>query len=111
MEVRVIFSPGHTLASMTYVAGDAAFIHDTLFMPDFGTARCDFPGGDARALWRTIQRILSLPDETRLFSATITCPAAVRRPGKAPLRAKRLQNVHLAQAPGEDEFRRAASGA
>jgi glyoxylase-like metal-dependent hydrolase (beta-lactamase superfamily II) len=68
MEASVMFSPGHTLASVTYVIGDAAFIHDTLFMPDFGTARCDFPGGDARALWRTIQSILSLPDDTRLFS-------------------------------------------
>ena len=55
---EVLFSPGHTLASITYVMGDAAFIHDTLFMPDGGTARCDFPGGSARALWNTIQRIL-----------------------------------------------------
>jgi glyoxylase-like metal-dependent hydrolase (beta-lactamase superfamily II) len=68
LEASVLFSPGHTLASVTYVVGDAAFIHDTLFMPDFGTARCDFPGGDAGALWRSIQRILGLPDSTRLFS-------------------------------------------
>lgn len=67
LPVTVFFSPGHTLASITYVAGDAAFIHDTMFMPDSGTARADFPGGSAVKLWSSIQRILSLPDETRLF--------------------------------------------
>ncbi|MDT0500735.1 MULTISPECIES: MBL fold metallo-hydrolase [unclassified Halomonas] len=61
LEARVMFSPGHTLASITYVVGDAAFVHDTLFQPDFGTARADFPGGDARQLWRSIQAILELP--------------------------------------------------
>jgi len=65
MEVRVLLSPGHTLSSVTYVMGNAAFVHDTLFMPDSGTARADFPGGDARQLWRTIQRILQLPSDTR----------------------------------------------
>lgn len=68
IDARVLFSPGHTLASVTYVIGDAAFIHDTLFMPDGGTARADFPGGDADALWHSIQDILQLPDETRLFT-------------------------------------------
>ena len=67
-DVSVMFSPGHTLCSVTYVAGDAAFIHDTLFMPDSGSARADFPGGDARRLWCSIQAIMSLPDETRLFT-------------------------------------------
>lgn len=64
----VMFSPGHTLSSITYVIGDAAFIHDTLFMPDAGTARADFPGGSATVLWDSIQRILALPDGTRLFT-------------------------------------------
>ncbi len=64
-DVEVMLTPGHTLASIAYVVGDAAFVHDTLFMPDFGTARADFPGGDARALWRSIQRILALPEQTR----------------------------------------------
>jgi glyoxylase-like metal-dependent hydrolase (beta-lactamase superfamily II) len=64
----ILFSPGHTMASITYVIGDAAFIHDTLFMPDSGTARADFPGASARDLWRSIQAILSLPPETRLFT-------------------------------------------
>lgn len=68
MDVSVMLSAGHTLCSITYVAGNAAFVHDTLFMPDSGTARADFPGGDARALWRSIQGILALPDETRLFT-------------------------------------------
>lgn len=68
LETRVIHSPGHTLASVTYCVGDAAFIHDTLFMPDSGTARADFPGGSAARLWDSIQEILSLPDETRLFT-------------------------------------------
>jgi uncharacterized protein (TIGR01244 family) len=67
LEGRVLFSPGHTLASITYVIGDAAFVHDTLFMPDFGTARADFPGGDAAQLWRSIEEILALPDETRIY--------------------------------------------
>lgn len=68
IDVRVMFSPGHTLASVTYVIGDAAFVHDTLFMPDSGTARADFPGGSAKALWQSIQAILSLPDKTRIFT-------------------------------------------
>ena len=65
---RVLFSPGHTLASITYVVGDAAFIHDTLFMPDSGSARADFPGGSAEALWQSIQDILALSPQTRLFT-------------------------------------------
>lgn len=65
---RVMFSPGHTLASITYVIGDAAFVHDTLFMPDSGTARADFPGGSAEALWQSIQAILALPDQTRILT-------------------------------------------
>jgi len=68
IDARVMFSPGHTMASITYVIGDAAFIHDTLFMPDGGTARADFPGGSAAALWLSIQAILAMPDETRLFT-------------------------------------------
>ncbi len=67
LEVRVMLSPGHTLGSITYVCGDAAFVHDTLMMPDAGTSRADFPGGSADELWQSIQAILSLPDETRLY--------------------------------------------
>ncbi|KPQ24493.1 MAG: hypothetical protein HLUCCA13_09560 [Halomonas sp. HL-48] len=68
LDARVLYSPGHTLASITYVIGDTAFVHDTLFQPDFGTARADFPGGDARVLWHSIQQILALPADTRLFT-------------------------------------------
>ena len=67
LDVAVMHTPGHTPACVTYIIGDAAFIGDTLFMPDFGTARADFPGGSATALYNSIQRILSLPDKTRLF--------------------------------------------
>ncbi len=67
LEARVILSPGHTLGSITYVIGDAAFVHDTLMYPDMGSSRADFPGGDAGALWGSIREILSLPPETRLF--------------------------------------------
>ena len=67
LEVRVMLSTGHTLGSITYIVGDAAFVHDTLMYPDSGTSRCDFPGGSAVELWDTIQAILSLPAETRLF--------------------------------------------
>ncbi len=67
LEIRVMLSPGHTLGSITYVCGDAAFTHDTLMQPDVGTSRADFPGGDTATLWDSIQAILSLPGETRLF--------------------------------------------
>ncbi|MGJ8624084.1 MAG: MBL fold metallo-hydrolase [Yoonia sp.] len=67
MRADVLHTPGHTPACLTYVIGDAAFVGDTLFMPDFGTARCDFPGGSAEDLFQSIQKILSLPDETRIF--------------------------------------------
>ncbi len=104
MDVRVVFSPGHTLASITYVVGDAAFIHDTLFMPDFGTARCDFPGGDARALWRTIQRILALPNDTRLFSGHDYMPGGRAPSWESTVASQKAQNTHLVQARTEDEF-------
>ncbi|MEY3960513.1 MAG: hypothetical protein RIR14_1167 [Pseudomonadota bacterium] len=67
MRAEVLHTPGHTPACLTYVIGDAAFVGDTLFMPDFGTARCDFPGGSAETLWDSIQKILALPEETRIF--------------------------------------------
>jgi len=104
MDVNVLFSPGHTLASITYVVGDAAFIHDTLFMPDFGTARCDFPGGDAGALWRTIQRILSLPDDTRLFTGHDYMPGGRAPAWESTVAAQKAQNVHLTRARTEREF-------
>lgn len=104
MEVKVLFSPGHTLASVTYVVGDAAFIHDTLFMPDYGTARCDFPGGDAKALWGTIQRILSLPEDTRLFAGHDYMPGGRAPAWESTVASQKAQNVHLLQARTEREF-------
>ena len=104
LEARVLLSPGHTLASVTYVVGDAAFIHDTLFMPDFGTARCDFPGGDARALWRTIERLLALPDHTRMFTGHDYMPNDRAPAWESTVACQRAQNIHLAQARCEAEF-------
>ncbi|GLK64211.1 MULTISPECIES: MBL fold metallo-hydrolase [Paracoccus] len=101
---HVMFSPGHTLASVTYVVGDAAFVHDTLFMPDSGTARADFPGGDAHVLWRSIQDILSLPDETRIFTGHDYCQGGREARWQSTVTEQRTANIHLSQRPTEDEF-------
>jgi glyoxylase-like metal-dependent hydrolase (beta-lactamase superfamily II) len=103
IEVEARLAPGHTPASITFVAGDAVFVHDTLFMPDYGTARADFPGGDARALWRSIQAILALPDEFRVFTGHDYLPG-----GRAPLWESTIAeqqrgNIHVA-AKTEAEF-------
>jgi glyoxylase-like metal-dependent hydrolase (beta-lactamase superfamily II) len=104
IEASVLFSPGHTLASVTYVVGNAAFVHDTLFMPDFGTARCDFPGGDARSLWHTIGRILALPGDTRLFTGHDYMPGGRAPAWESSVDDQRAHNVHLAQVKTEEEF-------
>lgn len=105
LDVEVMLTPGHTLASITYLIGDAAFIHDTIFMPDGGTARADFPGGSARALWSSIQRILALPDETRLFTGHDYCPAGRKKPlWESTVRQQRNENVHLTKAATEEAF-------
>jgi glyoxylase-like metal-dependent hydrolase (beta-lactamase superfamily II) len=101
---EVLFSPGHTLASITYLVGNAAFIHDTLFMPDGGTARCDFPGGSARALWRTIQRILALPDDTRLFTGHDYMPGGREPRWESTVAQQEAENIHLRKARTEAEF-------
>jgi hypothetical protein len=98
-----MFSPGHTLASITYVIGDAAFIHDTIFMPDSGTARADFPGGNASALWRSIQTILSLPDETRLFTGHDYRPGGREPRWESTVAEQKRLNAHLANT-NEAEF-------
>ena len=85
MDVEVMLTPGHTLASIAYVVGDAAFVHDTIFMPDGGTARADFPGGSAGVLWDSIQRIMGLPDNTRLFTGHDYMPGGRERAGRARL--------------------------
>jgi len=101
--IDVMHTPGHTPACSVYVAGDAAFVGDTLFMPDYGTARCDFPGGDARTLFRSIQRILSLPPATRLFTAHDYGPNGRAFAWEASVATQRSQNIHLA-GKSEEEF-------
>jgi glyoxylase-like metal-dependent hydrolase (beta-lactamase superfamily II) len=104
IDARILFSPGHTLASITYVIGDAAFIHDTLFMPDFGSARADFPGGDARQLWRSIQRILALPGGTRLFTGHDYMPGGREPRWESTVAKQKAENKHLRKARSEDAF-------
>jgi glyoxylase-like metal-dependent hydrolase (beta-lactamase superfamily II) len=95
LEARVMYSPGHTLASVTYVIDDAAFVHDTLFQPDFGTARADFPGGDAATLYHSIQAILELPDETRLFTGHDYMPDGREPRWESTVGEQRRHNPHL----------------
>lgn len=104
IEARVMFSPGHTLASVTYVIGDAAFVHDTIFMPDSGTARADFPGGSAKVLWRSIQDILALPDETRLFTGHDYQPDGREPLWESTVAEQKAQNTHLSTCRTEAEF-------
>ncbi|MFW7268979.1 MBL fold metallo-hydrolase [Gluconacetobacter sp. Hr-1-5] len=97
--------PGHTPADMAFVIGDAAFIGDTLFMPDYGTARADFPGGDARQLYRSIRRLLSLPDRTRLFLChDYKAPGRDHFAWETTIGAERQGNVHVHDGVTEDAF-------
>lgn len=104
LEIKVLHTPGHTPACVSYQIGDAVFVGDTLFMPDYGTARCDFPGGDARTLYRSINKLLALPESTRVFLC---------HDYKAPERdafewettiAAQKQNVHLRNGVSEDQY-------
>lgn len=104
LDARVMFSPGHTLASITYVVEDAAFVHDTLFMPDGGTARADFPGGDAATLWRSIQAILALSDATRLFTGHDYQPGGREPRWESTVAEQKAHNIHLAKAGTEAEY-------
>ncbi|WP_108472265.1 MBL fold metallo-hydrolase [Rhodanobacter thiooxydans] len=110
IEAVAMHTPGHTPACMTHLLGDAAFVGDTLFMPDYGTARCDFPGGDARTLYRSIQRIFALPQETRVFLCHDYKPAGrdvfVH---ETTVGAERRDNIHVHDGIGEDEFVRMRS--
>jgi glyoxylase-like metal-dependent hydrolase (beta-lactamase superfamily II) len=99
---EVMLSPGHTLASITYIVSDAAFVHDTLFMPDGGTARCDFPGGSAKALWHTIQRILALPDDTLLFTGHDYMPGGREPQWESTVAQQRAENIHLRKAKARE---------
>ena len=103
LEVSVIYTPGHTPACVSYRIGDAVFIGDTLFMPDYGTARADFPGGDARALYRSIDKLLALPDETRIFVCHDYKPEGRDHYAWETTIAAERQNLHIA-GKSEDEF-------
>ena len=105
LEFEVMHTPGHTPACVTYVIGDAAFVGDTLFMPDYGTARADFPGGDARTLYRSIRRILLLPPETRLFMChDYRAPGRDRFAWESTVAEERANNVHIRGGVSEDDF-------
>jgi len=97
-------TPGHTPACMTHLIGDAAFVGDTMFMPDGGTARCDFPGGDARTLYRSIHRILSLPPETRLFMCHDYGPEGRPISWESTVAEERAANIHIHEGVSEEEF-------
>lgn len=105
LEVEAIYTPGHTPACMSYRIGDAVFVGDTLFMPDYGTARADFPGGDARMLYRSIQRLLSLPPETRLFMChDYKAPGRDTYAWETTVAEERARNVHVGGGVSEDDF-------
>ncbi|QKH36034.1 MBL fold metallo-hydrolase [Achromobacter pestifer] len=104
LTAQAIHVPGHTPADMAYLIGDAAFVGDTLFMPDVGTARCDFPGGDAHQLYRSIQRLLSLPADTRLHMCHDYPPAGRVASWQTTVAEQRRANIHVRDGIGEDDF-------
>lgn len=105
MRADVLHTPGHTPACLTYVIGDAAFVGDTLFMPDFGTARCDFPGGSAEDLFQSIQKILSLPDETRIFVGhDYKAPGRDEFAWETTVGEQKALNVHIGSGRPLEEF-------
>ena len=105
LTIEVMAVPGHTAADVAYRIGDAVFVGDSLFMPDYGTARTDFPGGDARQLYRSIQRLLALPPETRLFMChDYKAPGRDAYAWETTVAAQRAANVHIGGGRSEDEF-------
>ena len=105
LEIHVMATPGHTPACVTYRVGDAAFVGDTMFMPDYGTARCDFPGGDARQLFRSMHRILSLPRATRLFMChDYKAPGREQFAWETTVGAELDRNVHIGGGVEEDTY-------
>ncbi len=105
LEARVMLSPGHTLGSITYVVGDAAFVHDTLMHPDAGTSRADFPGGSAEILWDSIQKILALPPETRLFVGHDYGTAERNEPQwEATVAEQKASNIHVRDGTRREEW-------
>jgi glyoxylase-like metal-dependent hydrolase (beta-lactamase superfamily II) len=105
IDAEVMYTPGHTPACVSYKIGDAVFVGDTMFMPDYGTARADFPGGDAHALFRSIQRILSLPPETRLFMChDYKAPGRDQYAWETTVGEEKARNVHVHEGVSENEF-------
>jgi glyoxylase-like metal-dependent hydrolase (beta-lactamase superfamily II) len=105
LEAEVIYTPGHTPADITYKIEDAAFVGDTLFMPDYGTARADFPGGDARQLYRSIRKLMTLPAETRLFMChDYKVPGRNQYAWETTVREQGEKNVHVKEGVSEEEF-------
>ena len=105
LEAKAIHTPGHTPACMTHVIGDAAFVGDTLFMPDYGTARCDFPGGDAGTLYDSVQKIFALPDQTRVFLCHDYLPAGrTEYLLQTTVGAEKRENIHIHQGISKQEF-------
>ena len=104
LKIETLYTPGHTPACVSYVIGDAVFVGDTMFMPDFGTARCDFPGGDASALFASIRKILSMPDETRLFMCHDYGPGGREYAWETSVGEQKAQNIHVNDAVSEDTF-------
>lgn len=105
IDAEVIYTPGHTPACVSYKLGDAVFVGDTMFMPDYGTARADFPGGNAHDLYRSIQRILSLPKDTRLFMChDYKAPGRDQYAWETTVGEEKARNVHVHEGVGEAEF-------
>lgn len=105
LRADILHTPGHTPACLTYVIGDAAFVGDTLFMPDFGTARCDFPGGSSEVLYASIQKILSLPDDTRIFVGhDYKAPGRDDFAWETTVKEQKTQNVHVGAGHDERDF-------
>jgi len=105
LEGRVLHTPGHTPACLTYVIEDAAFVGDTLFMPDFGTARCDFPGGSAEMLYDSIQKILALPDQTRIFTGhDYKAPGRDQYAWESTVGEQKAKNIHVGAGKDKETF-------
>ena len=104
LTAEAIYVPGHTPACMAYQVGDALFVGDTLFMPDVGTARCDFPGGDAHALYKSVRKLLSLPPETRMFMCHDYPPAGREVAFETTVAEQKAHNIHIHDGISEDEF-------
>lgn len=104
LEARAIPTPGHTSDSLTYLIGDAAFVGDSLFMPDAGTARCDFPGGDAHELWRSTRRLFELPDDTRLFMCHDYAPGGREIRNETTVAEQKRDNIHVGEGHSEEDF-------